>query len=410
MINAGIRPLRPLTFDRGQGSLFGDAFVNAMSNNNDLMIDQDHLREMIEVISGELELRPLLTKIVQKACELLRADRGSIGLIDQKHGVVRIEAVYKMPKAEMGSVSKPGQGLAGAVYRDCKPVLVGRYGDVAARPLEGMDEDSVVGMPIMWRGEIIGTFGIGAGPPKRFGDNDLVTLEVFARHAAIAIHNARSYEREKKYSALKERQRLARDLHDNVSQLIFSLSLVAQSVSAGFQKSHEEGEARVSRMLEITGLAQAEMKAMLAELRSSTDEDSGSMASLARREGLHAALNRHAVLTAPETAKIVINVPEKDPLSQVQRETLLRIGQEAMANALRHGCAANVIFSLFSTDKIARFSVTDDGAGLNATTSGGAAHMGLDSMRARAEAAGGSLAIKNRPKGGVCVEVELSLA
>lgn len=380
-----------------------------MGDNQHQMIDQDHLREMIEVISGELELRPLLTKIVQKACELLRADRGSIGLVAPDGNLVRIEAVYKMPPAELASTARPGEGLAGTVLKDRKPVLLGRYGDAPARPLDGMDEDSVVGMPILWRGEMIGTFGIGAGPPKRFGDNDLVALEVFARHAAIAIHNARSYERDKNYAALQERQRLARDLHDNVSQLIFSISMVAQSVGAGFTKSRDEGKARVARLIEITGLAQTEMKALLAELRA-PGEDEGSMAALARREGLAAALHRHSELTAPEEASVEINVPEELDLTERQCETLLRIGQEAMANAFRHGGAKNVIFSLTRDGAGLKFTVIDDGAGLNANTPGGAAHMGVSSMSTRAKAIGGTMAIKNRVNGGVCVEVDLPLA
>lgn len=373
------------------------------------MIDQDHLREMIEVISGELELRPLLTTIVQKACELLHADRGSIGLVNAGGDHVVIEAVYKMPPAELGSVSQRGQGLAGTVLKTLKPVLLDQYGDAPDRPLENMDEDSVVGMPIMWRGEIIGTFGIGAGPPKRFGDNDLRALEVFARHAAIAIHNARSYEREKKYAALQERQRLARELHDNVSQLIFSMSLVAQSVGDGFAKSQASGEARINRLIEITGLAQTEMKALLAELRGAVDED-GSMADLARRDGLAAALHRHGELTAPDDVRIVVDAPANDTLDGRRREALLRIAQEALANAIRHGGAKNVIYSLTQRPDTVRFSIDDDGGGLNAETTGGAAHMGVSSMTARAHSVGGSLTIKNSDSGGVCVEVVLPVA
>lgn len=398
-----------LTFGSAAAARFGGCASDSMTEDKSHMIDQDHLREMIEVISGELELRPLLTTIVQKACELLRADRGSIGLVLPGGDLVRIEAVYKMPDAELGSTAAPGAGLAGTVLRDRTPVLFDRYGDTPSRPLTGMDEDSVVGMPIHWRGELIGTFGIGAGPPKRFGDNDLVALEVFARHAAIAIHNARSYEREKNYAALKERQRLARDLHDNVSQLIFSMSMVAQSVGAGFEKNKTEGEARIARLIEISELAQTEMKALLAELRAPNDED-GSMADIARREGLAAALDRHATLTGPDHVDITVNVSDAIKLAAAQRETLLRIAQEAMANSIRHGGAQSVTFSLSQTANKVVFSIEDDGAGLNADTKGGAAHMGLSSMTTRANAAGGSLAIKNREKGGVCVEVALPKA
>jgi len=382
-----------------------------MHDDDAAMIDQNHLREMIEVISGELELRPLLTSIVQKACELLHADRGSIGLVDLKSESVKIEAIYKMPSEELGSVAKSGEGLAGKVYRDREPVLIDRYGDLSSPQLGGMDEDSVVGMPIMWRGDIIGTFGIGAAPPKRFGDNDLRMLEMFARHAAIAINNARSYEREKKYAALKERQRLARDLHDSVSQLIFSMSLVAQSIEPGFQQDEAKGKARANRLLEIARLAQSEMKALLDELRGPGDEDKGSLADYARRNGLAKALERHCDLTAPEDATVTFDINDECDLSESLKETLLRICQEALANAFRHGGAKTVSISLQQKGAELCFQIDDDGQGLttehapDSTTT----RIGIASMRARAVKAGGQLTVENRAGGGVCVELRAPL-
>ncbi|WP_428408270.1 GAF domain-containing protein [Hyphococcus sp.] len=381
-----------------------------MKEPSEAMIDQDHLREMIEVISGELELRSLLTIIVQKACELLHAERGSIGLVYPDEGVVRIEAVYRMPPEELGSIAAPNEGLAGCVYARCAPVLLETYGSLERPKLRGMDEDSVIGMPIMWRGEIIGTFGIGAGPPKRFGDNDIRMLGIFARHAAIAINNARSYEREKHYAGLKERQRLARDLHDNVSQLIFSLSLVAESVSAGYQRSKEEGDARIARLLEIASLAQREMKALLFELRGPAEE-SDSLAGYARAHGLCKALHRHCALTANEYAAVIIDVADAR-LTEDQTEALLRIAQEAIANAIRHGKADNIFISLEYQDAEAVFRITDDGGGLAQDDAAASAstQIGLASMRARAARLGGALRIVTGGPGGLSVEVRFPLA
>ena len=374
------------------------------------MSDQDHLREMIEVISGELELRPLLTVIVQKACELLRAERGSIGLVVPEEGVVRIEAVYAMPPEELGSISRLGEGLAGKVYAERAPVLLDRYGDLSTPKLLNMDDDSVIGMPIMWRGDIIGTFGIGAGPPKRFGDNDIHMLGIFARHAAIAINNARAYEQNKKYAALKERQQLARNLHDNVSQLIFSLSLVAESIGAGFARSKEEGDARIARLLDIASLAQQEMKALLAELRLPAESEHQSLAAYARANGLSRALERHRALTAGENVAIHIEVDERN-LSEAQTEALLRIAQEATANALRHGAAKNVRISLVQEADNRRFRIEDDGTGLvQKPEKTGAAGIGVASMRSRAAMIGGAFEITNRTGGGACVEVLLPLS
>ena len=386
------------------------ALKKRMTDASDAMIDQDHLREMIEVISGELELRPLLTIIVQKACELLRAERGSIGLVEAGGGVVRIEAVYRMPPEELGSISRAGEGLAGSVYDTRAPVLLDRYGALETPKLQGMDEDSVIGMPIMWRGDIIGTFGIGAGPPKRFGDNDIRMLGIFARHAAIAIHNARSYEREKNYARLKERQRLARDLHDNVSQLIFSLSLVAESIKAGYERSREDGAARVARLLDIASLAQKEMKSLLLELRGPAEEDE-SLAAYARAHGLAKALDRHYALTVADRAAMTVDIDDRR-LTEDQTEALLRIAQEAVSNAIRHGRACNILISLRYGPEVLIFRVEDDGRGLtpDSAETPATTRIGLASMRARAARLGGSVDIADRASRGVCVEVRLPLA
>jgi signal transduction histidine kinase len=160
----------------------------------ELLRRQESLRKVIEAISGELELRPLLTLIVEHACELLGADRGTIGLVDEARGVVRTEAIYRMTGDEMGAEMARGVGLAGQVYETRQPLLLDRYGDVDQPIRPGMSEDAVIGVPIFWRERMIGFFGLGAAPPRRFARPDVEVLSLFARHAAIAIENARLYD------------------------------------------------------------------------------------------------------------------------------------------------------------------------------------------------------------------------
>jgi signal transduction histidine kinase len=166
-----------------------------------LLRQQESLRFIIESISEELELQPLLTRIVHHACDLLQADRGTIGLVDEVRGVVRTEAMIGMPPEEMGAEMAKGTGLAGTVYQTEKPVVLNRYGDVNNPMRATMQEDAVIGLPIFWRDKMIGFFGIGANPPRRFNDKDIETLTLYARHAAIAIENARLFEAEKRRAA-----------------------------------------------------------------------------------------------------------------------------------------------------------------------------------------------------------------
>jgi len=158
-----------------------------------LLRQQESLREVIESISSELELRPLLTRIVRHACQLLDADNGTIGLVDEQRNLIRTEAAYRMPPDELGAEMPPGVGLAGQVLLHRKPVILNRYGEVE-RPLQmGMLENAVIGMPIFWADRLIGFFGLGSPPPRRFTEHDVEVLSLFAKHAAIAIENARRY-------------------------------------------------------------------------------------------------------------------------------------------------------------------------------------------------------------------------
>ncbi len=169
-----------------------------------ILRQQESLRAIIESISSELELRPLLTRIVQHACELLDADRGTIGLVDEACGVVRTEAVHQMPPSELGAEMPSGVGLAGKVLQSQKPLIMNRYGELDTPLQPDLVQDAVIGLPIFWHEQMIGFFGIGADPPRRFGEQDVELLTVLARHAAIAIENARLFAAEKRRAARQQ--------------------------------------------------------------------------------------------------------------------------------------------------------------------------------------------------------------
>ena len=173
----------------------------ATADSQKILRQQESLRAIIESISSELELRPLLTLIVQHACELLEADRGTIGLVDEDRQFVRTAAVYKMPPNELGAEMPRGVGLAGKVLASQEPLILNRYGDLEVPLQPDLIQDAVIGIPIFWHDHMIGFFGIGAEPPRRFAQQDVELLEQLARHAAIAIENARLFATEKRRAA-----------------------------------------------------------------------------------------------------------------------------------------------------------------------------------------------------------------
>ena len=176
--------------------------MHARSSNTadltELLRQQETLRAVVESISSELELRPLLTRIVRHACDLIGADNGTIGLVDEARGVVRTEAAWGMPADELGAEMPRGVGLAGQVLQTGKSILLQRYGEVDTPTQPGLLANAVIGVPIFWRERMTGVFGIGAVPPRRFEERDVETLTLFARHAAVAIENAHRYEWERR--------------------------------------------------------------------------------------------------------------------------------------------------------------------------------------------------------------------
>jgi signal transduction histidine kinase len=195
--------------------------------------EAEALRRVVEEISSELELRPLLTRIVTHACQLLRADDGAIGLYDHTRKVIRTEATYQMPARELGAEVANGVGLAGAVLAQGGPIILNRYGDLPNPRLPELSENAVIGVPIRNRSQLIGFFGIGARPPRTFDARDLSTLQIFARHAAIAIDNAVRYQREKLRS-----ERMA--LIARVSRLISAGLEPVELVATAAQVIHEQ--------------------------------------------------------------------------------------------------------------------------------------------------------------------------
>jgi signal transduction histidine kinase len=387
-----------------------------------LLRQRETLREVIEAISSELELRPLLTAIVRHACELIGADDGTIGLYDEAKGVIRTEAVYRMPPSELGAEMPPGVGLAGQVLVDRRPVLLERYGDVELPTQPSLLEHAVLGLPIFWQDRLIGFFGIGAAPPRRFAAHDVETLTLFARHASIAIQNARLFEQARRLAVLEERQRLARDLHDSVTQMLASATMVAQSIAPLLDVDREEALRRVERVRELNRSALGEMRALLRELQPATPPPAVVVASgefpvpgivRLRRQGLVRALE--AEIEALEAAGVVghlevegypralarrvaaagqrpgatgpaaagapvglapgeevarpapaalVQQGAPTPLLTPEREELLfRILQEALANAVRHGEAARVDVSLRVEAESLALVIRDDGRG-----------------------------------------------
>lgn len=140
-------------------------------------------------------------------------------------------------------------------------------------PIPNADIRAELAVPILLGGRLLGVLdGAGTSP---FSADDVAGLLIMADQLAVALENAALYERAQTVGVLKERHRLARDLHDSVTQLVFSTTLIAQSVSAAYRRDPAKGERRLAPIFDLSHQSQAEMRALLAELRPAGPVPSG---------------------------------------------------------------------------------------------------------------------------------------
>jgi signal transduction histidine kinase len=225
-----------------------------------------------------------------------------------------------------------------------------------------------------------------------FTERDEELLTLFAAHAAIALTNARLHEDSQELSAAEERARLARELHDAVSQKLFSVRAHARAAAVLAERDPARAAAAMSAVSDLVAEAQAELRAVIEGLAPPT------------LDGLVASLRRYADL-AGRAHGVHVSVTERSvpPLEPSTEVAVYRVAQEALHNALRHSGGRRVAVSVSGTPRRVVLEVTDDGSGFDPSSAAG---LGLASMRQRAAAAGGTVKVASAPGQGTRVRFE----
>ncbi|MFQ5344185.1 MAG: GAF domain-containing protein [Anaerolineae bacterium] len=369
------------------------------------------LLSLVEAMSSELDLSPLLQKMVISAVELLGAEQGAIGLVDEERNAIRHRALHNLPEALFDIDFAEGVGISGQAYALKRPVIVRDYGNQVQIPIDdgGMRQiKAALSVPIWWHGRLIGVFSIGTSAGNRVFDGyDVDVLSLFAKHAAIAIEKARLYAEADRLAHLEERNRIARELHDSVTQSLFTIVLMADAVR-NFLRTGQEDPAPTAELLYQTARdALTEMRALIYELRPAALEGEGLITAL--RKLASAVQTRHEL-------PVEVRQQGVRRLSQEQEEALFRIAQEALYNVIKHAQAGRAVIELRLTEKEAQLTVTDDGVGFNprvpmASLSRQTARtgLGLTTMSERAEQLNGCLNVRSAPDRGTQVRVRVPL-
>jgi signal transduction histidine kinase len=361
--------------------------------------------DAVLAVAARRSVEEVLQELVHRARELAGAGYAALGIPDGAGGFSRflvsgmsdelIEALGPLPRTH---------GLLGAMLETADPH---RTADLHADPrFRGWwpsghpDMRSFLGVPIATPDGVIGAFYLSdkQGAPS-FSAEDQELIGLLAAHAAIAITNARLYERSRELSIVSERNRLALELHDAVSQKLFSLVLTAEAAGTLLDRDAAAAGVQLGRIRELAQEALDELRALILELRPPD----------LARDGLCEALRKHVELVGRLHA-VPIELDAGDGLSAGPRRDpeVLRIAQEALHNALRHSGASRVAVRLAARDGRLALEVTDDGAGFSPEDPQlRSRRLGLTSMEERAQRLGGRLEIRSAPGAGTTVRLEV---
>jgi signal transduction histidine kinase len=252
-------------------------------------------------------------------------------------------------------------------------------------------------VPLTLKDSVIGMLVLTSSEVDAFIQHHATLAQAISNQAAIAIENARLYAQAQELAALEERQKLARELHDSVSQALYGISLGAHAARTALEREPGEVAEPLDYVLSLAEAALAEMRALIFELRPESLETEGLVSALTKQAAATQA--RHDLVVATELCD------EPDLPLHVKQE-LYRIAQEAMHNTVKHAHANKIDLRLEQTAEGITMEVRDDGTGFD-TSASYPGHLGLHSMRERVANLGGMFEIESAPGAGtrVCLYI-----
>ena len=365
------------------------------------------LDEAVRGIAGVLDLDRVLQLIVDHVRGLVDARYAALGIVDEADVIERFitSGIDDDERASIGDLPH-GRGLLGLIIRENRTYRIREIGDHPESygfPPNHPPMQSFLGTPITTQRGAVGRLYLTekVGAPE-FSAHDQSLVETFARHAGIAIENARLHDQVRRLAVVDERDRISRDLHDSAIQAIYAQTLALDDVPELVSTDPDEARRRVDESIDALHAVIRDIRNFIFGLRPVLLE-SGTLA-----DGL-----RHLATELHRNGGVQVDVGVDDPdgsLADLPLEAvaeLLAIVREGLSNVARHAGASTAAVLLTVHDGRVRLELQDDGRGFRADMQPERGHHGLANMRARTEALGGTFEVDSVPAGGTRIIITL---
>jgi PAS domain S-box-containing protein len=382
------------------------------------------LLDISNTVALSIDLEPLLALILERLKDVVDYDGGAAYRLEDAalnpvfhRGAIPAEDLLQigshLEEAVLGQAALPGVERVIVADVQSEPALREAFRQATGARFEAMAQvvRAWITVPVTIKQRVYGVLYMYHSQPGRYSEEQARMALPFGNQAAVAIENARLYEQAQRLAALEERQHLARELHDAVTQTLFSASLAAEVLPRLWERDREAGLRCLTEVHQLTRGALAEMRTLLLELRPSTLVETNLGALL---QQLAEATGSRARITVTVQAELHCSL---EPEVQV---ALYRISQEALNNAAKHAGARHVEVRLecegpcsaaeeLTPTTTVELFVADDGRGFDpGHLPAGCKGLGLGIMRERAEAIGAALQIESEAGHGTRITVRWS--
>jgi two-component system nitrate/nitrite sensor histidine kinase NarX len=257
---------------------------------------------------------------------------------------------------------------------------------------------SWLGAPLIAGDRVIGVLTVESDSPEKYSDSDLHVVQAFANHAAVAVVNAELHRKAQIAAVTEERNRIARDLHDAVTQTIFSASLVAEALPLQWEQDEAGARENLARLHRLTRSALAEMRMLLLELRPVSLQQ-------IRLATLIDNLREAYQIQIGVSIDLKVTDQNIGLLPFDVKEYFYRVTQEALNNIAKHAATNQVHIQLEQGENGVRLCIQDNGQGFDPEQVD-ADHLGLQIMRERAAKVNARLTIETGPNKGTLIRTE----